>query len=88
MVTSDVIGTPHLQVTIYKLSLASMFSIANFREALSQFPFFLMAFLCYEYNCVVGPPMFHCLCILQLWVTNYEKQDSLVPFVLDCEMQF
>ncbi len=58
MVTSDVIGTPHLQVTIYKLSLASTFSIVNFKDTLSQFPFFLMLFLCCECDCVAKPPSF------------------------------
>lgn len=89
MVTSDVISTPHLQVTIYKLSFVSTFSIANFREALSQFPFFLMVF--YAVNAIVWQDHHHfhqhCLCIPELWVKDYEKQDFLVPFVLNLKMQ-
>jgi hypothetical protein len=53
---SDVTGTPYLQVAVWKLSFASMLSIANFREMLSQFPFFFMVLFCYECNCMARSP--------------------------------
>ncbi len=36
----------------------SMFSITNFREVLSQFPFFFMFFFCCNCDCMVGLPLF------------------------------
>jgi len=53
---SDVTSTPYLQIVVWKSSFASMLSIANFREVLSQFPFFFMVFLCYECNCMARSP--------------------------------
>jgi hypothetical protein len=55
---SDVIGAPHLWAIIYNLLPTSMFSIANFRETLSQFPFFLMFLFCRKCDCMVGLPLF------------------------------
>ncbi len=53
---SDGTCTPYLQTTICKLSLASTLSIANFKEMLSQFPFFLVVLFYYKCNCMARSP--------------------------------